>query len=138
MAVLVCGIVPAGSEPDTANAVGQLRLVRSGALAVAVRDVADDAVLGDKDAEHYFETLVALLAHGPVLPVRFGTVAPDDDAVKTEILDAGRDELVERLELLTGLVEVRIRIEIDANEATRTLAAASPGRLARWRARAGS
>lgn len=134
MAVLVCGIVPSAPAYSPAT----LRLVRSGPLAAAVRDVADDGALADEDAEVYFQGLVELLARGPVLPVRFGTVAPDDNAVCGELLDAAAHELGARLELLKGLVEVRLHVELDASEETRRLVGASPSRQRRWSSRSGS
>jgi hypothetical protein len=134
VAVLVCGIVR--SAPAELSQPLAMRLVRSASLAAVVRDIADDAVLGDDDAEHYFESLVALLSHGPVLPVRFGTVAPDDDAVRSELLDAASSELAARLEMLDGLVEVRIHVELDPAEEARRLGSSST--RGRWRTRAGS
>lgn len=132
MAVLVCGIVPSAPAHPPAT----LRLVQSGMLAAAVHDLPDDAALSDEDAELYFDGLVELLARGPVLPVRFGTVAPDDHAVCRELLDPAGDELAERLDLLKGLVEVRINVELDAADETRRLVGASPTRRRRWRASA--
>ena len=139
MAVLVCGIVQATNhELLFAESAAAFRLVRSGMLAAAVCDVADDAELSDEDAERYFNSLVGLLDRGPVLPVRFGTIAADDDAVSRDLLEAGEHELAERLEMLEGLVEVRLRIEVDALDEARKLIGASDPRLQRWRTRAGS
>jgi hypothetical protein len=139
VAVLVCGVVRSADlgasrgEPGAA-----VHLVRSGALAAAVHAHADDAELDDEDAERYFTTLVGLLDRGPVLPVRFGTIAPDVEAVRREILDPAARELARRLDLLDGCVEVRLRIDVDATDEARRLAGASPAARQRWRAQARS
>lgn len=108
-----------------------VRLVRCGALAAAVREMPDDAVPCDDDANLYLDALIALLRGGPVLPVRFGTLAPDEDAV-CELLDTTAEDLAHRLDVLDGLVEVRLQIAADLDAELRTLVDASP-ELARVR-----
>lgn len=72
-------------------------------LAVVVADVRGDAV-------SHLDVLCELVRTGPLLPLRFGTVAPDDDAVRAEVLRAG---LASQLDRLDGLVEVRVQLEFD-------------------------
>lgn len=130
MALLVCGVVrsrhpdPHGSPaPDPAMA--NVRLVRCGALAAAVREMPDDVVPCDDDANLYLDALIALLRGGPVLPVQFGTLAPGDDAVR-ELLDAAAEDLAHRLDVLDGLVEVRLQIAADLEAEIRAIVEASP------------
>ncbi|MGN6105158.1 MAG: GvpL/GvpF family gas vesicle protein [Kofleriaceae bacterium] len=132
MELLIYGIVRAAHpEPP-----GAPRLVRSGPIAAVVRDLPDDAALGDDDIVSYFDALVALMAGGPVLPVRFGTLAPDDGAVCRELLDADPGELAGRLEALDGLVEVWLHLEADLGGHARELLSVTPGLLRAWRTRA--
>ncbi|NJC68329.1 GvpL/GvpF family gas vesicle protein [Planosporangium thailandense] len=130
MLVLVYGLVRSG-HPDPQGLAGAgeppatVRLVRSGPVAAAVSDVAD-VELGDAEAVGYLDVLVGLLRDGPVLPVRFGTVAPDEDAVRTEIVDPERDLLADRLDALDGLVEVRLDVRVDEEAGIRRVVAESP------------
>ena len=49
------------------------------------------------------------VASGPVLPLRFGTVLRDEDAVVTELLEPRRDELAALLRQFERLVELRVK-----------------------------
>lgn len=108
-----------------------VRFVCCGALAAVVRDMPDDAVPCDDDANLYLDALIALLRGGPVLPIRFGTLAPGEDAVR-EMLDTAAEDLAHRLDVLDGLVEVRLQIAADLDAEIRALVGASP-ELARAR-----
>lgn len=136
MALLVCGVVrsrppdPRGA-PAPSHATANVRLVRCGALAAVVREMPDDAVPCDDDVNLYLDALIALLRDGPVLPIRFGTLAPGDDAVR-ELLDTAAEDLAHRLDVLDGLVEVRLQIAADLDAEIRALVEASP-ELARVR-----
>ncbi|GAA1811799.1 GvpL/GvpF family gas vesicle protein [Planosporangium flavigriseum] len=121
MAVQVYGLVRA-EHPDPPAAV---RLVRSGPVAAAVSDLADTE-LHETDAIAYLDVLTALLRDGPVLPVRFGTVAPDEAAVREEILDPDADLVAGRLAELDGLVEVRLEVSADEEAEIREVLAAAP------------
>lgn len=106
---------------------GEVRLVRSGPIAAAVSEVADGFEPTDDDAVRHFDVLTAFVrTGGPVLPVRFGTVAPDDAAARAEILDPAVDELVESLDTLDGVVEVRLTVDVDEDQELRAVVAAWP------------
>jgi hypothetical protein len=56
-----------------------------------------------------FEQTVERLMHGrPVLPAQFGSVLPDESAVRA-LLEARRDELVARLDQVRGAVQFELR-----------------------------
>ena len=94
-------------QPQLAGIAGApIDLVRSGDLAAAVSDAPDGLVLRDEDAFVHLDVLVALLADGPVLPVRFGTVVDDDDAVCEGVL--GDAALAGELEALADAVELHV------------------------------
>ena len=86
-----------------------VRAVVGDGLAVVVADLRADS-RADVDAVSHLDVLCELVCTGPVLPLRFGTVAPDDDAVRAEVLRAG---LAPQLDRLDGLVEVRVQLEFD-------------------------
>ncbi|HEX8106331.1 MAG TPA: GvpL/GvpF family gas vesicle protein [Kofleriaceae bacterium] len=135
-ALLVCGVVRSGhpvplGTPAPDDAIASVRFVHAGGLAAVVRDLPDDAVPGEDDASRHVDALIALLRGGPVLPIRFGTLAPDEDAVR-ELLEGAGDELARRLDALDGLVEVRLQIDGDLDAELQALVEASPA-LARVR-----
>lgn len=55
------------------------------------------------------KVLEEVMASGPLLPVRFGTVATDEEAIATKVLTERRAELGERLEQVRGRVELGLK-----------------------------
>jgi hypothetical protein len=110
-AVYVYGILPGDIElasgvSGVGNPPGEVRVVRSSDLAALVSDVDPEQSLGSPDdlAAHK-EVLDASSADVPVLPLRFGAVLTDEDAVARELLDDHRDEFSEALRELDGRAE---------------------------------
>ncbi|MEU4252107.1 GvpL/GvpF family gas vesicle protein [Amycolatopsis sp. NPDC026612] len=62
----------------------------------------------DPDPAAHLAVVSALVEGGPVLPVRFGTVAEDEDAVRTEVLAPAADTYRTDLDRLDGLAEVHV------------------------------
>lgn len=124
MALLVFGVVrqghptPPGTRKDDAF---DLRLVESGDLAAAVTEIDDETPLTEDDAARHLDTLILLLRDGPVLPLAFGTVSPDEDAVRTEVLDATAADLAQRLDAVDGFVETRLEVNFDEQAALRDI-----------------
>jgi len=108
---------------------GKVRLVgsESTGLAVAVTDVPDGAEVTEDDAVRHLDTLTALLPGGPVVPLRLGTVAPDEDSVRAELLDDVDHDLGARLDGLEGLVEVHVDAADDEDARLRAILADDPG-----------
>ncbi|MCW3819410.1 GvpL/GvpF family gas vesicle protein [Micromonospora sp. DR5-3] len=104
---------------------GQVRLVGAERVAAVVSQIGDQA-LHDDDAIGYLDVLQALIENGPVLPIRFGTLAPDDDAVRTEILAPLGEQGASRLDQLDGLVEMQLKLIADQDAELRDLLASSP------------
>ena len=112
------------------------RAVAAGALAAAVSDAPDHALTAD-DAVDHLDLLVALAADVPVLPLPLGTTAPDDDAVREEMLTPAADQLEQQLAAAAGLVEVRVDLAFDADALVAEIARRDPeiaGLAARSRA----
>lgn len=105
-------------EPDTAAAALLLggidetpvESVVSGDLAAVFSRHAgqppDATVAKVLDHERVIESL---MAHGPVLPVRFGTLVPSRQRLDA-LLDERRDEWMRALEAVRGAVELGVRI----------------------------
>jgi hypothetical protein len=102
--------------------------LRTTAHAVPVRLVAEDGVaavvsvaperLLPRDLLAHQDLLMDLAQDGPVLPMRFGTVAPDEAVVRRQ-LTAAREENLDCLRRVAGRVEINVK----AMPATEALAA---------------
>jgi hypothetical protein len=127
-AVYVYGVVRAEARPRLAATGiegGASGRVEHGALA---------AVVGEAPAGDVRASRRNLLAHSAVLqevvdgrcdvlPMRFGTVLPDADAVRDGLLAAHADSLLAELEALTGLVELDITVSCPNDELVQALVA---------------
>jgi hypothetical protein len=110
---VVYGIVPAETPLDgTPTGIGgaPVSLVVSGGLAALVSHVeADDLRATRRDLLSHSAVLERALAAGPVLPLRFGIVLRDEEAVAEELLEARHDELSALLRRFERLVELRVK-----------------------------
>ncbi|MFD2081183.1 Gas vesicle synthesis protein GvpL/GvpF [Actinopolymorpha cephalotaxi] len=108
--LLLHGVVPAGRELDEQGelADGEYELIEDGDLAVLAREVVSEDDLTEDDAVKYLDALVELVRDGPVLPLRFGTVAPDVDAVRSEVLAPAAEQFARALDATASLVELRL------------------------------
>src|SRR5262245_39250440 len=128
MPLQLIGVVRADHPPLAGRGKDRLgvRLVESGELAAAVTELEEGTQLQEEDATRHLDLLVLLLRDGPVLPLAFGTVAPDDDAVGTEVLDPAADDLLARLDAVDGFVETRLEISFDESTALRDVMRQDP------------
>jgi hypothetical protein len=131
----VYGVVRDSRPPAGAKGVGSpprdVRMVSSGPLAAPVSEIPGDFAVAESDAHAHLHVLTALLRDGPVIPLRLGTVAPDDEAVRAEVLDAQRAAMLQRLDSLDGLVELHVDADDDEEEAIAAVSTAAPGAGAR-------
>jgi hypothetical protein len=101
------------------------RAVAAGGLAAAVSEAPDDGLTPD-DAVAHLDLLVALAAGVPVLPLPLGTTAPDDDAVREEVLAPAADRLAQRLAAVADVVEVRLDLGFDTDAVVAEIARGDP------------
>ena len=110
---VVYGIVPAetpldGAPPGIGGA--PVSRVVSGGLAALVSPVEGDELRATRrDLLSHSAVLERAIAAGPVLPLRFGIVLRDEEAVAEELLEARHDELSALLERFERLVELRVK-----------------------------
>ncbi len=99
-------------QVDTVAGVGRdrppLRVVRQADLVAVVSDAPEDLRAKRRDLETHEAVLEALQAAGTVLPLRFGTVAPDDTAVRNE-LEASAQRYGDLLTRLDHKVELNVK-----------------------------
>lgn len=109
--------VPHQSSSDgsaTDAPLGEVEFIEADELAVVARPWTDHQEIGEDDAVQHLDVLVDLVRGGPVLPLRLGTVGPDADAIRSEVLgpDAA-EELGRRLDAVEDLVELRLTVALD-------------------------
>ncbi len=85
-----------------------VRVLKQGELAAIVSDAPEGLRPKRKDLLAHQSVLAEAGAAGCVLPMRFGSVAPDDDAV-TGVLAERADHYKERLRALDGKVEYNVK-----------------------------
>jgi hypothetical protein len=121
-AVYIYGIVPSDVETTSdARGVGEpaakVRTVARGDIAALISVIDTKAPLGrPEDLAAHEALLDHSVSEAPVLPLRFGAVMTDEDAVVEELLSAHYDEFVAALEELDGKAQfvVRGRYRLDA------------------------
>jgi Gas vesicle synthesis protein GvpL/GvpF len=114
-AVYVYGILPGDVEYDepptgVGNPPSAVRLVHHRDIAALVSDVEVSNRLGTPDDLLVHEELLdASAAEVPVLPLRFGAVVANEDAVANELLEPYYDEFSAALQELEGYQEYIVR-----------------------------
>lgn len=113
--VYVYGLVPADVEvnPD-ATGIGSpprpLDIVTHEGVAALVSEIDADSRLGTPaDLRAHAAVLDSTASVAPVLPLRFGAVLTDTEAVVSELLEPYRDEFHAALEQLEGSVEYMVK-----------------------------
>ncbi|MGX5181609.1 GvpL/GvpF family gas vesicle protein [Streptomyces avermitilis] len=131
MAVYVYAIT-AASHPlrlDGVTGVGEppekLRTVNSQSLAAVVSDAPDGLRAKRRDVLAHEAVLERLMAEGSVLPLRFGAVTSDDQAV-LQVLDERAASYQERLTALDGCVEFHLKASCDEDALLREILLQSP------------
>ena len=124
------GATGVGAEP------APLRVVTAGPVSAVVSDAPADLRAKRRDLDAHQKVLEALGGQGTVLPMRFGSLAENDDAVREQLERRG-EEYAERLRALEGKVEFNVRADqdedtvlrlvLDSNEEVRRLSRSGVG-----------
>jgi gas vesicle protein GvpL/GvpF len=116
MSVVVYGIVEPDAPAPRVRAIdgARPRLVTCGEVGALVGDLErDELVARRRDLTAHMDVLTAALERSTVLPLRFGVVLADDDAVRRELLEPLRDGLRRALDRFENLVELRLAARYD-------------------------
>ncbi|MGV9940195.1 GvpL/GvpF family gas vesicle protein [Streptomyces sp. NPDC003401] len=114
MSTYIYGITAASHPalPEGLNGVGEpplpVRVLRAGDLAAVVSDAPENLRPKRRDLLAHQTVLGEAGAEGCVLPMRFGSVAPDDDAV-AGVLTERAEHYLERLRALENKVEYNVK-----------------------------
>ncbi|MFC8432938.1 GvpL/GvpF family gas vesicle protein [Streptomyces sp. NPDC057253] len=118
MSTYVYGITAASHPglPEGLGGVGdparEVRVLKEGDLAAIVSDAPEGLRPKRRDLLAHQNVLSEAGAEGSVLPMRFGSVAPDDNTV-TSVLAERADHYKERLRTLEGKVEYNVKATHD-------------------------
>ncbi|GAA1909272.1 GvpL/GvpF family gas vesicle protein [Streptomyces sodiiphilus] len=112
--VYVYGVIRAGQElPAGRSGVGSppapLRPLPAGRLSAVVSSAPAGLRARRRDLMAHQETLLALAEDGPVLPMRFGMVSPDEETVVRRLSEEEEQHL-EALERLDGQLEMNLKV----------------------------
>ncbi|WP_030789811.1 GvpL/GvpF family gas vesicle protein [Streptomyces sp. NRRL S-920] len=98
--------------PDGMEGIGKpacpVRILKQGDLAAIVSDAPEDLKPKRRDLLAHQNVLSEAGAAGSVLPMRFGSLAPDDETV-VSVLGERADHYTERLRTLDGKVEYNVK-----------------------------
>src|SRR5689334_5961426 len=116
-AIYVYGIVPGDVqvEDDAQGIAGApVEVVREGDIAALVSPIKADHPIGKpEDLQAHAELLDGTASVAPVLPLRFGAVMTDTEAVSQELLREHHDDFAQALEALEGHAEYIIKGRYD-------------------------
>ncbi|MFD2415126.1 GvpL/GvpF family gas vesicle protein [Amycolatopsis pigmentata] len=97
------------------------RLVVWHDLAAIVSELPRGAGVTGENALVQLGLLSGLVLDGPVVPLRFGAVAEDEDAVRAEVLAPTAGLLRAHLDRLDGMAEVHVYLKFDHDAALRAI-----------------
>jgi hypothetical protein len=130
MPVYVYAVTAAGHVPDVADATGVgappagLRVIRGDGVAAVVSDAPEAVRPKRRDLKAHQEVLEGLQRSCPLLPMRFGLLAADDDEVR-RTLNERQEEFLERLRAIGDGVEFHVRAAQDEETGLRAALAGS-------------
>jgi hypothetical protein len=126
------GVVTASARGAVESA--GARAIVHGALAAVASDVEPGQTRAAELMRRHWRVLEALALQTSVVPVRFGTAMPDEQAVVDEFLVPRHDALAGQLAALEGKVQVTVKGTYDEQALMRSIVEGSPA-VARLRER---
>ncbi|MFE2164122.1 GvpL/GvpF family gas vesicle protein [Streptomyces sp. NPDC059447] len=109
------GVTGVGSNPSP------VRAVTAGSLCAVVSDISEEIRPKRRDLQVHQEVLEALMADAVILPLQFGYLASDDQAVQMA-LDENTDSYLATLARLDGCAEYHVRAsQADEDELLRQI-----------------
>jgi Gas vesicle synthesis protein GvpL/GvpF len=130
-AVYLYGIAPAVERTDVeapgvgAPHAGVRRIVHRD-VAALVSDIEAGPLAAARELRAHWRVLEEAIARATVLPVRFGTVMDDDEAVVEQFLAPRHDHLAGQLARLAGKVQLTVKAFYDEDRLMRTVVESSP------------
>ena len=127
--IYVYGVLRRGRRADVAAAgveQAPVRGVEHGDLVALVSDLDGTVLAAAREVRAHWAVLDEVARSVTVLPVRFGTVLEDDDAVRASLLEPNAERIAELLEVLDGRVQLNVRAHYDEDRLLADIVRASP------------
>ncbi|WP_329025898.1 GvpL/GvpF family gas vesicle protein [Streptomyces sp. NBC_00690] len=121
-AIIRAGAVPPGRLTGVGGPAVAVRAVSVGKVAAVVSDAPAQLRARRRDLLAHQELLMALAEVGPVLPMRFGVVAPDEEVLREQLAAEEMNHLA-TLDRLVGHLEMNVKV-LPAQDALGALVAA--------------
>jgi Gas vesicle synthesis protein GvpL/GvpF len=121
-AVYVYGVAPAGACRRISTRgveAARVRTIEHADLAALVSDLHGDALTAAREVRAHWRVLDEASESCTVLPVRFGTVMDEDDAVREQLLEPGGEQLVALLRELDGRIQLTLKADYDERQLMR-------------------
>ncbi|MEE1928265.1 GvpL/GvpF family gas vesicle protein [Streptomyces sp. TRM 70351] len=131
MSTYVYGIAPAGhpGPPEALGGVGDpprpVRTVEGGGLRAVVSECPEGLRAKRRDLNAHQQVLAEVGALGTVLPLRFGSVADDDEAVRG-VLERHAEHYARQLDEVAGRVEFNVKAVHDEESVLRQVLTEDP------------
>ena len=126
----VYGVVRAGTSLDELaeeEGMPPVALLEAGDLAAIVGDAPPDDQTATRDAVMaHSKVLAAAVRNAGVVPMRFGIVFPSDEAVRDELLEGRKDELISRLDKVDDKVQMTLKVYFREDAFLRELVESNP------------
>lgn len=121
------GVVGAGTSvsPDD-RGLGAVRVVRDGDLAAVCSDVAGEPLGRRRELRAHADVLGGLAHDSAVVPFAFGTVLPDEDSVRAEVLRGRAGHLLAELDRFADTVQMTVRLVPDEQRLLADVMASAP------------
>lgn len=103
-----------------------IRTVADDRLQVLVSDVEDDARVGRKDLLAHAHALESLAASETVVPMQFGVLMPDDETVRSELLERQGEHLRQLVHTFEGMVQLTVTATYEEAAALREVVTRDP------------
>src|SRR4051794_10130229 len=126
----VYGVVPRDEHPAlSAKGVGgsRVEMVEHGDLAALASHVGGDTLRAPRELRAHWSVLQEVCETTTVVPVRFGTVLEDEQAVRERLLAANAEHLDELLAQLRGCVQVVVKAAYNEPELLQEVVGSSAG-----------
>jgi hypothetical protein len=127
--IYVYGVLRRGRRADVAAAgveQAPIRGVEHGDLVALVSDLDGTVLAAAREVRAHWAVLDEVARSVTVLPVRFGTVLEDDDAVRASLLEPNAERVKELLQVLDGRVQLNVRAHYDEDRLLADVIRASP------------
>lgn len=109
-----------GDAKGVGDPPGEVRVVRGSSLCAVVSDSPDDLSVARRDLQAHQDVQERLWADGPTLPLSFGFVAADEEAVRG-VLEERAQLFAQRLDELTGRAEFNVKGVLDEDWVVRAV-----------------